>query len=176
MKVRRVVTGHTPDGKATVASDMKVEGITFTQMPGTEFHTLWGADEVLTFPDDGSPPPAPNYFPPVGGFRFGLFTVPPQSEARREQIDVNLMVKEFEEKLPGALQYMEPNNPGMHTTDTIDFEYVISGELWLELDNGEEVHLRPGDTVIQNGTRHAWRNKGSQPCRVVVCLIGAHRR
>ena len=28
MQVRRVVTGHTPDGKATIASDTKVEGIT----------------------------------------------------------------------------------------------------------------------------------------------------
>ena len=177
MKIRRVVTGHTPDGKATVASDTEVDGFTFTQLePGNEFHRLWGADEVLNFPDDGSPPPFTNYFPPVGGFRFGLFTVPPQSDVGQDQIDVNVLVKDFEEKMPGAFQYMEPDSPGMHTTDTIDFEYVISGEVWLELDDGEEVHLRPGDTVVQNGTRHAWRNKGSEPCRMVVCSIGAHRR
>jgi len=71
---------------------------------------------------------------------------------------------------------MEPDNPGMHTTDTINFEYVISGEIGLELDNGKEVQLKAGDTVVQNGTRHAWRNKGSEPCRLVVCLIGANRR
>ena len=29
MKVRRVVTGHTPDGKAMVASDMEIDGIEF---------------------------------------------------------------------------------------------------------------------------------------------------
>ena len=176
MKVRRVVTGHTPEGKATVASDTEVEGITFTSMPGSEFHRLWGADEVLTFPDDGSSPPAPNYFPPVGGFRFGLFTVPPQTEVQRDKIDLNLLMKEFEEKMPGAFQYMEPDNPGMHTTDTVDFEYVISGEVWLELDDGEQVHLKPGDTVVQSGTRHAWRNKGTEPCQMVFCLIGAHRK
>lgn len=127
MKVRRVVTGPTPDGKATVASDTKVDGITFIQLTGSEHHRLWGADEVPTFPDDGSPPPFPNYFPPVGGFRFGIFTVPPQTEVPREQIDMKLVDKEFEEKLPGAFKYIEPNNPGMHTTDTIDFEYLISG-------------------------------------------------
>jgi len=131
MKVRRVVTGHTPEGKSTVASDTEVEGITITQMPGVEFYRLWGADKVSTFPDDGSLPPFTNDFPTVGGFRFGLFTVPPQSEARGDQIDVNLLVKEFEEKLPGMIEQMEPDNPGMHTTDTIDFEYVISGEVWL---------------------------------------------
>ena len=64
----------------------------------------------------------------------------------------------------------------MLTTITIDFEYVISGEVWLELDDGKEVHLRAGDTVVQNGTRHAWRNKGSKPCRLVLCQIGVQRR
>ena len=58
---------------------------------------------------------------------------------------------------------MEPDAPGMHTTATIDFEVVLEGEVWLELDDGEEVHLRVGDCVVQNGTRHAWRNRGLWP-------------
>ena len=174
MQVRRVVTGHTSDGKATLASDTKVEAI--TGEPGWEHHRLWGSDETVTFPDDGSPRSFPSYFPPVGGFRFGMFTVPPMSETTSEDIDLQVALKEMEEKLPGMAAHMEPDNPGMHTTDTIDFEYVVSGEVWLELDNGEEVQLKAGDTVVQNGTRHAWRNKGTEPCRMVVCLIGAHRR
>jgi quercetin dioxygenase-like cupin family protein len=63
----------------------------------------------------------------------------------------------------------------MHTTDTIDFEYVVSGEVWLELDDGVEVKLSAGDTLVQNGTRHAWRNKSAEPCALVVFLVGAHR-
>ena len=176
MKIRRVVTGHTSDGKSTVASDTEVDAITVALVPGSEFHKLWGADETPTFPDDGSPHPFPFYFPPVGGFRFVLFTVPPQAVVPSKNIDMEAVIKEFEEKLPGLVAHMEPDNQGMHTVDTIDFEYVISGEVWLELDNGLEVHLRAGDTVVQNGTRHAWRNKGSEPCRMVVCMIGAHRR
>ncbi len=176
MKVRRVVTGHTPDGKATVASDTNVDAITLGLLSGTEFHRLWGADEAPTFPDDGSPRPAPAYFPSVGGFRFGLFTVAPESVAEPEDLDIQLALAEIEEKLPGLAAHLEADNPGMHTTNTIDFEYVLSGEVWLELDDGKEVHLRAGDTVVQNGTRHAWRNKHSEPCRLVVCLIGAHRR
>ena len=69
---------------------------------------------------------------------------------------------------------MEPDAPGMHTTDTIDFEVVLDGEVWLELDDGVEVHLRAGDTVVQNGTRHAWRNHGDTTARLAVFLIGAH--
>jgi len=40
MKVRRVVTGHTPDGESTVASDTEVDAITLDLMPGAEFHRL----------------------------------------------------------------------------------------------------------------------------------------
>jgi hypothetical protein len=34
--------------------------------------------------------------------------------------------------------------------------------MWLELDDGETVHLER-DVVVQNRTRHAWRNKGKKP-------------
>jgi len=175
MQVRRVVTGHMSDGKATIASDTKVEGITVDIAPGWEFNRLWGADNKATFPNDGSPRPYSTYFPPNEGFRFLIFTVPPRSETTQEDFDRKKALIELEEKLPGLADHLEPDAPGMHTTDSIDFDYVISGEVWLELDNGEEVHLKAGDTVVQNGTRHAWRNKNSEPCRIVVCLIGAHR-
>jgi hypothetical protein len=36
------------------------------------------------------------------------------------------------------------------------------------------VLLEAGDTVVQNGTRHAWRNRGTEPCRLVVAIFGAH--
>ena len=176
MKVRRVVTGHTGDGKATVASDTEVDAITLDLLPGMEFHRLWGADEAPTFPDDGSSRPGAAYFPPVGGFRFGLFTVPPQSHALPENFDFQLAFADMEAKLPGMAAHMEMDCPGMHTSNSIDFIYVISGEVWLELDDGKEVRLKAGDTVVQNGTRHAWRNKNSEPCRLAFCLIGAHRR
>ena len=176
MRVRRVVTGHTAEGKATVASDTEVEAITLALIPGAEFHRLWGADEPPTFPDDGAPRPAPKYFPPVGGFRFAMFSLAPDSVTRLEERDMGLALAEVAEKLPGLADCLEVDHPGMHTTDTIDFELVVSGEVWLELDDGKEVHLRAGDTVVQNGTRHAWRNKGTEPCRLVVFLAGANRR
>ena len=174
--MRRVVTGHMPDGKAIVVSDTEVDVIKFTQLPGTEYYKLWGADEAPSFPDDGSPPQYMTYFPPVGGFRFVIFTMPPESVEGLETLDIKAVSEEWEEKMPGAAEYMEEDNLGMHTTDTIDFEYIISGEVWLELDDGKEVLIKAGDTVVQNGTRHAWHNKGSEPCSMLVCLIGAHRK
>lgn len=173
MSVRRVVTGHDAAGKAVVAEDSQVDPVTTALTPGSEFHILWGADSTRHFPDDGSEPAHVTYFPPVGGFRFGLFSVPPEGTAPAADIDLNAAFAEFETKLPGLAAHMEPDAPGMHTTATVDYEVVLDGEVWLELDDGVEVHLQAGDTVVQNGTRHAWRNHGTRPARLAVVLIGA---
>ena len=175
MKVRRVVTGHDRNGKAVFASDGLVDPLTVTFRPDREYHRLWGADQAPTFPDDGSPTAQHAYFPPVGGYRFGIFTIPPATASVPVGVDPQAARAEMEEKLPGMLAYLEPDNPGMHTTDTIDFEVVLSGELVLELDDGVEKVLRPGDTVVQNGTRHRWGNRGTEPVVVAVFLIGAYR-
>jgi mannose-6-phosphate isomerase-like protein (cupin superfamily) len=175
MRVRRVVTGHDPEGKSVLADDSYVDGITLDLVPGYEFHRLWGHDDKPTFPDDGIPPPAVTYFPPLDGSRFAVFTVPGGTQALQEDLDIGAALAEMEAALPGMAGHMEPDNPGMHTTDTIDYLYVASGEVDLELDDGATVHLTAGDTVVQNGTRHAWRNHGSDPCVIVVVLIGARR-
>lgn len=174
MGIRRVATGHDREGKAVFASDEVVEPITLSLIPGAEFYRLWGADEPSRFPDDGAHGPDVKYFPAVGGFRFGLFSVAPDSQVMTEDLDVSAALTEMEEKLPGLAEHMEPDNPGMHTTATIDYEFVVSGRVILELDDGATRELGPGDTVIQNGTRHAWRNPYDEPCLLVVVLIGAH--
>jgi mannose-6-phosphate isomerase-like protein (cupin superfamily) len=173
MKIRRVATGHDRSGKAVLASDTLVEGVTAELLPGLEFHRLWGSDRRPSFPDDGSEPHAPAFFPPLGGFRFGVFSVPPQSQAAPQIEDAARALAEVEAKLPGLLGSMEPDGGGMHTTATIDFEVVLEGEVELELDDGAVVQLRPGDCVVQNGTRHAWHNLGSVPARLALFIVGA---
>jgi hypothetical protein len=162
-----VVTGHDRNGKAVFASDQEVDPLTLALIPGAEFHRLWGADQAPTFPGDGGPTAQPSYYPPVGGYRFGLFTIPPGEPTVPIPADLDLQagLAEMEEKLPGLPAYLEPDNPGMHTTDTIDFEVVLSGEVILELDDGVETVLRPGNTVVQNGTRHRWGQPGNRASR-----------
>ena len=48
---------------------------------------------------------------------------------------------------------------------TLDFCLVLEGEITLVLDL-DEVHLKAGDTVVQRGGRHAWRNRSGKPCVV----------
>jgi hypothetical protein len=176
MQVRRVVTGHTADGKAVVASDERVDPIVLDLLPGYEFHRLWGSEAPVQVPGGGTADLALPYFPALGGFRFGLFTVPPDTTVLTGDLDVGAALTQMEEHLPGMAGHMEPDDPGMHTTDSVDFELVVSGRVVLELDDGVEVELGPGDTVVQNGTRHAWRNRFDEPCVMVVALVGAVRR
>ncbi|HCV28532.1 MAG TPA: hypothetical protein DGB32_09410, partial [Dehalococcoidia bacterium] len=65
---------------------------------------------------------------------------------------------------------MEQDEPGWHTTDTLDFGMVISGEIDLDLDDGVH-HLKPGDAIVQRATRHAWRNRSDKPCVMSFVLI-----
>jgi len=176
MNVRRVVTGHSEDWKAAVVSDTEVAPDTVGLLPGLAWYKLWGADRPPRFPDNGSQPFAPAFFPPLGGYRFLLFTVPPGAAQRPPVVDRKALFTEMEQTVPGLALHMERNTPGMHTSDSIDFGYVVSGEVWLELDDGKQVHLRAGDTYVQNGTRHAWRNKASESCRILVVLIGVPRQ
>jgi hypothetical protein len=176
MKVRRVVTGQVDGGKSVFVSDEEIEPVTLALLPGAEFHRLWGADETVQLPTDGTLPPQRDYFPRGGGFRWGFFTLPPAGgTGLPEGFDVAAALQEMEEKLPGMAGHMEPDDPGMHTTHTVDFEVVLHGEVWLELDDGAEVCLRAGDTVVQNGTRHRWSNRGSDAAVLAVGIIGAKR-
>ena len=174
--MRRVVTGQTSNGTSVFVSDEEVEPIRLSLMQGFEVVRVWGGDETPSLPTNGTPTPAPVFFPPTNGYRFALVTIPPEAAASLpEDLDIEQALAEVNEKLPGMLEHNEPDNPGMHTTDTVDLDLVLSGEMDLELDDGVEVHLRPGDCVIQNGTRHAWRNRTSEPCTMLSILVGARR-
>jgi quercetin dioxygenase-like cupin family protein len=61
----------------------------------------------------------------------------------------------------------------MHKTNTVDYAVVHEGEIWLELDDVEILHLERGNVVVQNATRHAWRNKGTKPVTMLFFLNGA---
>src|SRR3984957_4302786 len=118
MSVRRVVTGHDRDGKAVFVSDEQVDPVTVALRPDRAYHRLWGADQLPTFPDDGRPPEQHNYFPPVGGYRFGLFTVLPGTTSAPDGLDRQAAPGGKGDELPAFSGYLERGNPGVDTTDT----------------------------------------------------------
>jgi len=57
-----------------------------------------------------------------------------------------------------------------HRTDSVDYGIVLSGGIWMELDE-QEVHLKAGDVIVQRGTVHNWVNRGTEPCIIAFILI-----
>jgi mannose-6-phosphate isomerase-like protein (cupin superfamily) len=174
--VRRVATGHDDSGKAVFALDEDVDPVRLTLSPSTEYHLLWGSDGPEALPNAGMPPRTTAFFPPLGGYRFFILTLlPATGPLDFTKIDIDAGLREMDEKLPGIRDHSESDNPGMHRTDTIDFEIVLSGEVTLELDDGVETVLRVGDVNIQNGTRHRWHNRTERPASMACVLVGSSR-
>jgi hypothetical protein len=174
--IRCVVTGQTKSGKSVIVSQARVSPVTVALMPGYEFYRLWSSDDQPLLPSNGTPTEDTPWFPPKHGFRFAMFTVPPSTTVRTGPPPTSAEVEEVRQKLPGMLEVLEVDHPGMHTTDSVDFDVVVFGEVVLELDDGVEAILKPGDCVVQNGTRHAWHNRSNKKCVLVSCLIGAERK
>jgi mannose-6-phosphate isomerase-like protein (cupin superfamily) len=163
MPVRRIVTGHTPEGKAIVVSDEVVPPISMGD-GGSAATLLWGRDDLAQFPDDGSQPMMSAAFPLPGGCALAILELAPQGD-------------EFHAFVRDALvPWADPNEPGMHRTPTIDYDIVLEGTIGLELDDGVDVTLEAGDVVVQNGTRHRWHNRGNTIARLLAVTIGAHHR
>lgn len=165
--IRRVVTGHDQNGRSVIASDATAHGVRTHDLPGVELTPLWSSDDLMTYPDDGSPRPAGAFFAPPGGFRFAEFVIDPDDAPVR--VGQGSALTEF----PGLLENFDPDVPGMHRSATVDLLYVIEGRVMLELDDGSRTELRAGDCVVQSGTMHAWRNPFERPCRVLATIVGA---
>lgn len=93
-------------------------------------------------------------------------------------------IPSFAEQLPrcppgGAIFSISDITPGTvapcHRTESIDYACVLSGEIVLLLDSGEETTLRAGEFFVQQGTNHSWLNKTSETCRMVFVMLGAEK-
>ena len=59
----------------------------------------------------------------------------------------------------------------MHRTRSLDYGIVIEGSIELILDSGERHLLHRGDSCIQRGTNHAWRNPSEIEWARVVYIL-----
>ncbi|HSW08468.1 cupin domain-containing protein [Aquabacterium sp.] len=179
MQVRRVVTGIGPEGRSGVVSDAPApRSAEFASVPGFASALIWstpaGAAVGQGTPKDDSP--QVSFVPGPGETRLMMVKFPPDSVMMRPEFDGAAFGAEFARNAPGLAETFEMDHPGMHTTNSIDYDVVLDGEIVLELDDGREVILRQHDVVVQNGTRHAWRNRTDRPATMLFVLVGAGRR
>jgi len=161
---RRIVTGHR-GGRGSVLFDGPAPNRKLRQASGVVSTLLWVTDES---PADisGSADRAEREIgvpPPPRGSLFRMVEFPPGGKA---------MSREAVLKEMGLAGQSASAHPGMHKTRSVDYAVVIEGEIDMVLDEGE-VHLAAGDVLVQQGTNHAWVNRGERPCRIAFVLLDA---
>tara|TARA_B110000444_G_C18624901_1_gene493968 strand:+ start:299 stop:796 length:498 start_codon:yes stop_codon:yes gene_type:complete len=165
--MRRVITGIDEQGKAVFTRDD--ESPNFIIMGATEMGTLWN-NAVPTQIDSGLGDPAEGKtgrVPGLGEANVVYVIFPTETERVANAHDGPSQVStDFQ---------VEDRDSGMHTTKTIDYGFILEGELTLELDDGIETVLKAGDFYVQNGTRHAWHNRGDTRAILAAIMIGARR-
>ena len=167
---RRVVTGNNREGKSCFVHDGPTPGeLNLGMLVNYE---MWVDDPANPDPAPTKDPAANTIFhlePPVGGSRMHVVTFYPESwkpVLTPEEIETAWS------RFDVGNAFDDEDKPGMHTTRTIDYGIVLSGEIDLELDEST-VHLKSGDVVVQRGTRHAWHIPGPEPCTMAFVMVSS---
>jgi quercetin dioxygenase-like cupin family protein len=143
---RRIVAADLPDGRGGFTAVGDAPDLPVWE--GYRSWVVWGSDRPITL-GETEQEFTEDFIPPVGGTRMLVTEVAPGEGLH--------------------------NEPKMHATDTIDYLFVLSGELDLLEEDGTVQHLKAGDCIVQTGTNHAWRNPGTEPARFGVVLVGIAR-
>ena len=143
LQIRRVVTGHSAEGRAKVEIDENVKNV-ISNRPGASSSVIWATKGFPVNNDGFSDPTSGSFKTTVeGGTVFRV------------------------------VRYEPGVTPRNHRTDSIDYAVVISGAIEMELDDGVVVKLKAGDVLVQRGTIHNWVNRGTEDCIIAFVLIGA---
>jgi quercetin dioxygenase-like cupin family protein len=149
---RRIITGI-KNGRSIIEKDEIVSNVS-EHFPGLIISDIWSTHSM---PADLSTEKVieNTAFPhtPKNGTYFRYVQIPPDKDLGIEA--------------PAG----QPH-PLMHQTDTLDYIIILSGEIYLVLEEGETL-LEAGDIVVQRGTNHAWSNRSDDPCIQLAILIDA---
>ena len=166
--IRRVVTGLDAGNKAVVMFD--------SRMPlqpgpyGLQATNLWVTNSYplgFSFKDDTSAIPV-GISPLDNGTKFRVVEFPPLDAATEAKMEPGFLMKAVGPVAPA--RGLPVTHPLMHRTRSVDYAVVLSGEIDMMLDDAV-VHLKPGDTVVQQATNHAWVNHGKEICRILFVLM-----
>jgi mannose-6-phosphate isomerase-like protein (cupin superfamily) len=168
--VRRIVTGHRADGRSTVLMDSAAPNVK-QRAAGNGSTLLWVTDESPADVSGATDRAAREIGvpPPPRGSIFRLAEFPPGVGG--EVRDNETVLRDFGIG-PDVARGHPPRHPAIHRTRSIDYVVVLEGEIDLLLDDGD-VRLKAGDVVVQQGTNHAWINRGAVTCRMAMVFIDA---
>lgn len=155
--IPRVVVTTQCNGKSTILTDGRADNVS-EHVPKLIISDLWATD---TMPVDLSKSVSVEntLFPntPTNGSYLRYVSIPPDSQANFNKTQTS----------------SSETHPLMHKTNTLDYIVILSGELYLILEDTETL-LKPGDIVIQRATNHAWSNRSNKPCIQLAILLDAN--
>lgn len=140
----RIVTGLDADGRATIVRRDELPPMTGERKGRSEMRVAWSTATPFAISDDDIELPGRDRsgYPGAGETRFMLSSLPANFATQ------------------------------MHVTKTVDYLVLLSGELWLVMEDGSEAKLSAGDMVVQRGTVHAWENRSDERCVLAFVMLG----
>jgi len=169
--VRRIVVGDIEPGIPEIFADGPSPDVRGDiARPGFGMTRIWvtedtpapvkGVRETLHLPH--------TLEPPVDGSVCRFVTIPPDAGWMTEITEDKVRAFFRQSGSPEACQFTrDAPHPYMQRTETLDYVYVLEGSVTLILDT-EEVDLAEGDSVVQRGASHAWSNRTSSPCTLII--------
>jgi hypothetical protein len=163
---RVIVTGNSKAGKSVVVEEAHVP------MTGPGNFDFWQTKAGQS-PHDVSAGRTPmKFFPAPGGTMFRLFMIPP-ADPNMKPADIAAI----QDMLFGAIGIPEARvdtsrHPMMHVTPTVDYIVLLSGEISLQLDEGDAIKLKPFDAIVQRATNHSWVNTGRESALLMCVMVG----
>lgn len=164
--IRRVVTSENENGTAQVYIDDSTPHV--IRQGNFSMGEIWANDHLIIEPVVSDNASGKTGKSPSAGDTLMRYVVLPPDKEMAELVKRSLNKSKSEIKT-------EPEDSGMHQTDTIDYGFILQGSIVLDL-GSEKVILNAGDSFVQNGTRHAWRNPNEVPAIIGVVMIGASRQ
>ena len=125
----------------------------------------------FSFKDDTAAIPV-GVSPLDNGTKFRVVEFPPLDAAAEAKMEPGFLMKAVGPVAPA--RGLPVTHPLMHRTRSVDYAVVLSGEIDMMLDD-TVVHLKPGDTIVQQATNHAWVNHGKETCRILFVLMDSRQ-
>jgi hypothetical protein len=172
--IRRIVTGHDAEGRSIIVTDAASPHVQTVGADDFGVTDLWktrGTPADNTGSEDPCGRPI-TLAPPPQGSVFRVVQFPPDKDYLDKWKPEDAFATMGESGAKAIDRSAGAKHAGMHKTASVDYAFVLEGEIWAIMDKGE-VLMRAGDMLIQRGTNHAWSNRSSAPALVGFVLIDA---
>lgn len=159
--IRRITTGiDNKTGESTMISDEQVDVLVpYPQLLCFKLHNIFYTEDHVQSLETRHLDKPYNIQLPEGAMRFLKMRMPTTTE----------MAAEF--KAAGQNVPEDWTKFNLHSTDSIDYAYVLSGKITCIV--GEQhIHLNEGDFLAQVGPEHTWVNEHDEPCYLLGVMIG----